>query len=366
MIPALVCIAVVLTLQSVVLVWNLVYWKRRAAPTSAGDIRLSVLIPARNEAHNLPGLLTALAAQSLCPLEIIICDDCSEDGTGEWLAANAQAYGAKWFEGAEKPPDWSGKNWACHQLAERAQGDWLMFLDADVRPEADFLATMAGAMNEKEALLVTAFPRIDPAGVGDGLLIAMVPFSVFTTLPLVHAEHHSNPAFAFANGQVICFAREEYRRLTPHLQVRQMLLEDVALARLSKQLGRRVCIVDAGRVLRVRMYNNTAEAVRGFARNAVAICGRPRTALLAAVMLVGVYILPWVWAVQGQWAAVAVVLWGALLYGAAARLGGLGWWYGLLTPVAIVLAVITTVQSVIWHWRGAVPWRGRIYGPPQA
>ena len=139
------------------------------------------------------------------------------------------------------------------------------FSDADVEPLPEFMGSIAAVLSTTSAALVTALPRWDAAGVGDGLLVGMVPFSVLTTLPIRFAEHHPNPAFAFANGQVIAFRRATYRDVRPHAQVRGEILEDVKLAALVKSRGESVHIADAARVLRVRMYAGTREALAGFA-----------------------------------------------------------------------------------------------------
>src|SRR4051812_46085183 len=44
---------------------------------------VTVIIPARNEAHNLPALLRSIAVQSIQPLEVLVVDDESSDGTAE-------------------------------------------------------------------------------------------------------------------------------------------------------------------------------------------------------------------------------------------------------------------------------------------
>jgi hypothetical protein len=353
-----------LVAQLVVLLWNIAYWKLRRLPESRSHVQVSILIPARNERENLPRLLEALARQTMPPCEVWVCDDASDDGTGEWLAAHASDSGARWFSSQAKPDDWVGKNWACHQLGARARGEWLLFLDADVEPSPEFTAFMPSVLAATDAGLVTALPRWESAGVGDGLLVGMVPFSVFTTLPLRFAEHHTNPAFAFANGQVIAFPRAAYEELRPHEQLRSEILEDVKLAALVKSQGMAVHIADAGHVLRVRMYGNTREAMVGFAKNAVEICRNvPRAVAYAAVMLL-LYIVPIGLLIAGEpWAGLPATL-AALLYGTAVALVGLPWWYGFLYPVAIVLTELVILRSVIWRRRGEVHWRGRVYQRP--
>lgn len=351
-----------LGLQVAVLLWNLVYWKRRRPASGDRDVRVSVLIPARNERDNLPAILAALARQSLPAGEVIVCDDGSEDGTGSWLEENAGTFGARWFRAAAKPDGWIGKNWACHELGQRAGGDWLLFLDADLVPSPDFLRLMAGVFSQTSATLVTAFQRQRASRLGDGLLQAMVPFSVFTTLPLVLAERHRHPAFAFAHGQVIAFRREEYLRLQPHERVRGRVLEDVELARLAKREGGRVFIADATRCVDVRMYTGLRDAVDGFSKNAVSICGGTvYSAAAIALLLIVLYLVPLAVLPAGAWWSWVAVALSVGLFGASCWMVGLPAGYGVLYPVAIALTEFVIWRSIVWHWRGSVRWKGRVY-----
>ncbi len=97
---------------------------------------LSVIIPARNEAHNLPTLLGSLAAQSVRPCEILVVDDGSTDRTAEV----ARELGARVIASEPLPEGWRGKTWACHQGAQAATGELLCFVDADTWFEPGGLA----------------------------------------------------------------------------------------------------------------------------------------------------------------------------------------------------------------------------------
>ncbi|SDT48672.1 Glycosyl transferase family 2 [Paenibacillaceae bacterium GAS479] len=97
----------------------------------------SVIIPARDEADNLAVLLPLLAKQTVPPIEIIVVDDGSKDGTAETAAAYP---GVTVITAGELPHGWRGKNWACSRGAETARGSRLLFLDADTRPAEGFLA----------------------------------------------------------------------------------------------------------------------------------------------------------------------------------------------------------------------------------
>ncbi|OXM16119.1 glycosyltransferase family 2 protein [Paenibacillus herberti] len=109
---------------------------RSSAEKEAAEQRWSVIIPARDEADNLADLLPLLAKQTVPPIEIIVVDDGSKDGTAEAAAAYP---GVTVITAGELPPRWRGKNWACSRGAETARGSRLLFLDADTRPAPEFL-----------------------------------------------------------------------------------------------------------------------------------------------------------------------------------------------------------------------------------
>src|SRR5207302_692906 len=97
----------------------------------AGRPDISLLVPARDEGRRLPAALAGMRAQHVT--EIIVLDDQSGDDTAAVVRRAAAADPrVRLLRGTPPPPGWSGKNWACHQLAAAARGGVLLFCDADV------------------------------------------------------------------------------------------------------------------------------------------------------------------------------------------------------------------------------------------
>lgn len=96
---------------------------------------LSVIIPARNEAINLPSLLSRLNQEKQFIYEIIVVNDGSKDNTENI----AKAFGAKVLNVDGYPKDWKGKNFACFTGAKQALGERLLFLDADLLPQENMV-----------------------------------------------------------------------------------------------------------------------------------------------------------------------------------------------------------------------------------
>lgn len=176
MITVLQIITVVLLLQLLFAVWNAAQLPKlgtgisRGAsevhPVSAASAvrRLSVLIPARNEADNIADCLSSVLACSTSgrEVEVRVLDDSSADGTGA-IAAAILGDRACVMRGRELPEGWLGKSHACAQLAEAAEGDWLLFLDADVRLQPLALEAAFSAAEAQGGGMVTGFPARSPA-----------------------------------------------------------------------------------------------------------------------------------------------------------------------------------------------------------
>ena len=106
---------------SALLLLNSIYNFFYLRPTKPGlvDSKIAILIPARNEEHNIKNLLSDLSEQSLLnDYSVSVLDDNSTDSTAEVVRSFANQYDKiEILEGKPLPSEWLGKNYACHQLA---------------------------------------------------------------------------------------------------------------------------------------------------------------------------------------------------------------------------------------------------------
>ncbi len=268
-----------LLLRALSLLYNLLAFPRARPAPLAG--RVSLLIPARNEAENLRHTLPTLLRQEA--EEILLLDDLSEDGTAQValeIAGSDPRF--RLLRGKPPPEGWRGKNWACHQLALAARGEILVFADADVAWEEGALGGVVEALGARE--LVSFLPR-QAVGLGEGAVVAFVMNGFFSFLP-----HPLLEGLRVANGQVLAFRREAYWALGGHEGVRGAVLEDVALARRSKAYR----LLLGTELFEARMYRGYGQAVGGFAKNFLAIhLGHPGILLGSAFYHLALYTLPW-------------------------------------------------------------------------
>ena len=97
-------------------------------------MRVSVVIPARNEEAYLPSALEAVLAQTLPPFEVIVVDNASTDRTREV----AEALGARVVFCGRR-----GVAYARQAGLLAARGEWVAMTDADSLPTPRWLERLA-------------------------------------------------------------------------------------------------------------------------------------------------------------------------------------------------------------------------------
>jgi glycosyltransferase involved in cell wall biosynthesis len=234
-------------------------------PTRPAGARVSLLVPARDEACRLSQTLPGLLAQPAD--EILVLDDGSTDATVglvSWLGERDPRL--RLLTGTVPPAGWVGKNWACQQLADAADGDLLVFCDADVFLAPGALDAVLAGMRVQRAEVFSVFPRQCTGTLGERLAVPLIDEVLLSFLPhpLLRLPF---PAAATANGQLLAFTRDGYTKLGGHASVADRIVEDLALARRARRAGHRLGLALGGPLVQARMYRGYAEAVRGFAKS---------------------------------------------------------------------------------------------------
>lgn len=240
---------------------------------------VSVLIPARNEARTIGNLLADLSRSAVCPLEIIVCDDSSHDDTARVVkeTGRALALPVRLIRSLPLPEGWTGKNFACYQLARQASGIYFLFLDADVRIGREAIGRALATVRRNRLGLLSVFPCQQLKTRGEKSVVPLMSYILLTLLPLrAVRKAASQPALAAANGQFMLFRSDTYRRLQPHRNVRNCTVEDIRIARYYKSNGIPTGCYTGNSGVSCRMYRNFREAVNGFARSLPAFFGGSR------------------------------------------------------------------------------------------
>jgi len=191
--------------------------------------RLSVLVPARNEEANIGPCVRSLLAQDYPDFELLVLDDESGDQTAQVLASLATSDNRlRVLSGQPLPAGWLGKQWACHQLAQAASGELLLFTDADTRYHPQALSNAVAALLAERTDMLSAVLREEVVSWGERLVVPILVWSIFSFLPLGLAYRLRLPAFTAANGQFLLFRRRAYEQIGGHAAVRQHTTEDLA------------------------------------------------------------------------------------------------------------------------------------------
>jgi hypothetical protein len=337
------------------------------SPAPATRRRVSVLVPARDEAENLRENLPALARSHDPHVEILVLDDGSVDGTAALVAEMATSESRiRLISGTPPPPGWLGKSWACDRLAREAAGEILIFCDADVRVGPHAVERSVSLMERTCCGLLTALPRQCTVGALESAVVPLVSqLPVLALLPLRAAERASSPSLTMGNGQWMAFTRESYARCGGHAAVRNTVLEDVALARAAKAAGEKVVVAFAPRDLEVRMYRSAAAVREGFRKNLYALCGG-RPAALATVLAIAVLtlVLPLAAPLLGPLSLVSLAILVTIRLAGVVALGH-PVTSVVLHPVGVVAAILLALDSAAAARRGAAMWKGRTLDEPR-
>lgn len=239
------------------------------ATPPAGADRVSIVLPARNEAAHIAACVASLRASSWPNLEIMVVDDHSTDGTGDLArAAAAGDTRVQVIAAPDLPGDWFGKQWACHTGAQRATGRWLLFTDADTRHGPELVARMMALRSRRAADLFSVAGRQVMGTIWEQ---AVQP-SVFTLIlgrygGADQLERASHPRDVVANGQCFLVSRSWYDQIGGHVAVRQYVAEDLMIAQRTLLAGGRVSMALGVRHLSTRMYDGLASLMKGWGKN---------------------------------------------------------------------------------------------------
>jgi chlorobactene glucosyltransferase len=230
--------------------------------------KVSILVPARNEERAIAGCIQSLLAQDYPAFEVLALDDQSSDSTGSILEQIAiTQLKLKVLVGSPPPEGMLGKNWACVQLAQQAQGDLLFFTDADTLHQPHSLRLIVTALTGEQADLMTGFPRQEVHSWGERLLVPFFSWASYCFIPLGLAYKTRLPVLSIAAGQMLLFRRQAYQAIGGHGGSGSSIIDDLTLARRIKAAGLRWRVMHISDLITCRMYQSSRQAFDGFSKN---------------------------------------------------------------------------------------------------
>ena len=332
---------------------------------------VSVIVPARDEAHTIEATLRSLLAQAGIRLQIIAVDDRSTDGTGERMeglagesAATAHAY--ETLRIRELPEGWLGKPHALWRGIDRAKATWLLFTDGDILFARDALRlALHTAIREKADHFVLA-PTLLAASLGEKAVQATIQvLGYFIARMWKIGDTRARDAFGVGGFSLV--RREALTAIGGMERLRMEVVEDVALGWLIKrEAHRRSLMVLGPGLVRLRWLNGTFGIVKLLEKNAFAGVrfSVPR-AILACFALLMHAILPIAALATGPWGiAAAAVAYTGIALGMVAnhKLNGLSPLFAFAFAPSVLIVTWAFLRSMfLTVARGGVVWRGTLY-----
>jgi chlorobactene glucosyltransferase len=337
-------------------------------PLSSGPL-VSVIIPARNEARNIERCVRSVLATRYSPIEVIVVDDRSTDGTAE-IVEPVTGNRLRLVRGAELPAEWFGKQWAIVQGYRVARGELLLFADADTRHEPELLPRAVRGLQTERVDLFTVLPRQEMRTFWERLIQPHVFVALESRFAYLASVNRTRTDWnAIANGQFILTTRAAYEAAGTHAAVKHSVADDVMLAQNYVRAGKDIFIAQAREFMTTRMYGSLREIIAGWSKNLAS--GAPLMAPPIKVVRAVLPYLMWLPALfwlappilrlttGWHWAAIATVVslvtWIVVYIHERAPV-----WYSLLYPLGSAVVAFIMLRSA-WRGRRLIEWRGRSY-----
>jgi chlorobactene glucosyltransferase len=338
-------------------------------PTAAGP-PVSVIVPARNEADNIDRLLRSLRATSYSPVEIIVVDDRSTDGTAGLVETHAREDSRiHLVQGAPLPAGWFGKPWACYQGARAARGELLVFTDADTTHHPELLAHAVGAYTRSQADLLTVVTGQILGTFWERVIMPHILVALGARFNPDRINTATKARDVLANGQFFMTSSSAYRRIGTHETVKNEVAEDVVIGQRFIQAGLRLRMWWAEELIQTRMYTSLSHLVEGWSKNLYvgSRASFPDQPVLRAVApwlvlagplfwLAPLMVLLWSGAPWTIWAAgLSLPFWVIVMQGSKVPR-----WYALTYPLGAAMIGLILIRSIL---RGSrkIEWKGRTY-----
>lgn len=173
-------------------------------------MKVSIIIPNWNGKHimekNLPSVLEAAKFDLNLPVEVIVSDDCSDDGSVDFL----KSYFPEVVVVVGKKHE--GFSATCNRGAERATGDILLFLNSDIVPDRDFITKVVPYFSDSSVFAVGCMDRsVEPDG---SIVLRGKGIGSFQRGFLNHAKGTTNAGVSlWANGGSSAFSKEKFMQL---------------------------------------------------------------------------------------------------------------------------------------------------------
>ena len=229
---------------------------------------VSILIPARNEADIIESTIKSITNQSYQNYELIILDDNSSDATKSIIQKQAKSnHKIEQINGAPLPSGWLGKNWACHQLSEKAKGEYILFMDADTNIDKFILQDSIISLQKEKIDLLTLVPGRDTKLIADHAMKKIISWFIVRWLPMKLAIDLKAPFLSATFGQFMLFKKSSFTQIGGFIAIKDNPVDDFQLGRNIKKNMFKWMLYDAAFRITTRTYNTNKDLISGYSKN---------------------------------------------------------------------------------------------------
>ena len=268
--------------------------KRTCLPIIKAGPLVSVLIPARDEEENIENCINSLLKQDYRDYEILIIDDNSEDRTYEIIQQlMKQSKRIRIFKGEKLPADWYGKPFALNQLVSHANGEILLFTDADTIHNPTSISWVVSNLENTGADFISGYVGQILKSFGERVTVPVMFFLTGFIIPMFLNKVVKLGYFSAAVGQYIAVRKDVFVKIGGYTAVKNKTSEDIYMARYVKECGYKTEFLDITNQVRCRMYCGYWAGIQGIGKNIYDfLCKKPAALIFIALLIFFFFFLP--------------------------------------------------------------------------
>ncbi|MDC7235571.1 MAG: glycosyltransferase [Spirochaetales bacterium] len=331
--------------------------------------KVTVMVPARNEEDNIRECIESLLNQDYPDYEILVIDDNSTDSTHAILKEMAgQHEKLSVYTGSKLPEGWYGKPWALQQLSHYAAGEYFLFSDADTIHKTNSLSFIITNMMHHKADLISGLPNELIKSFGELINVPILYIMTSVIMPLPAIDLMKWKQASYCLGQYFCIKAEVYNKIGGFEHVKHFITEDVAFGKEVKHRGYKTMFLDAQKYVDCHMYDNFADAFRGFGKNIYSSIGfRIILYILTFILIFMTVNLPFFVFAKALFTGTMTTLVAApiiifsLMWTIVTVFHKLPWYNIILYPLQYTnLLFMATYYTIKFRLTPGVNWKGRI------
>lgn len=264
-----ICLLIIAFFTIVTGITNFLWLKKIPTKKNIPESKLvSILIPARNEEDVIESTIKSIINQSYQNYELIILDDNSSDSTKSIIKKQAKANPKiELINGLSLPAGWLGKNWACHQLSEKAKGEYILFIDADTNLDKFILEDSVIALQKEKIDLLSLVPGRDTKLIADHAMKKIISWFIVCWLPMKLAINLNAPFLSATFGQFMLFKKSSFDGIGGFEAIKDNPVDDFQLGRNIKKNMFKWMLYDAAFRITTRTYNTNKDLISGYSKN---------------------------------------------------------------------------------------------------